>query len=285
MLRVDTYSVSECIPLRYTLHEKISCEKLNSNSLESNFCSKKAQDLGFGGAERAGLVSTSTSGTSSEIHQIDPRAARLHRMKRGVMTSARLHEEETKGKAGSFRYRIAMLTLTYRDESGWFRHHISDLMRHIRNWCKRRGIEYRYVWVAELQKRGAVHYHVLIWLPKGVSLPKPDKQGWWPHGFTKIEWARAALGYIAKYASKGEPLAHGFPKGCRISGFGGLTQSSRNERIWWLMPSWVRECSSIEDMPRRAKGGGILLKSTGEILSSPWLVMFTGAGLFIMRKN
>ncbi|MBD1389633.1 hypothetical protein IC617_09340 [Neiella sp. HB171785] len=204
-------------------------------------------------------------------------------MRYSVLTSSRLQIEDL--NQGGFRHRIAMLTLTYRDLDGWNPRHVSDLMRHIRQWCKRRNIEFRYVWVAELQKRGALHYHILIWLPRGICLPKPDKQGWWPHGFTKIEWAKNALGYIAKYASKGEENAHGFPKGCRIHGCGGLYAKSRNERCWWSMPSWVRETTTIEDSPRRAKGGGILLKSTGEILVSPWRVEFTAMGIFAVKRN
>lgn len=70
-----------------------------------------------------------------------------------------------------------MVTLTYRNIDDWCTDDISYFMRLVRQWCKRRQIAVRYVWVAELQKRSAVHYHVVFWLPIGISLPKPDKQG------------------------------------------------------------------------------------------------------------
>jgi hypothetical protein len=92
-----------------------------------------------------------------------------------------------------------------------------------------RDIPFRYVWVAELQKRGALHYHVAIWLPKRVQLPKFDKQGWWPHGSTQRLIAKNAVGYLMKYLSKISPF-HKFPKGVRIHGFGGLTQQARGNR-------------------------------------------------------
>jgi Protein of unknown function (DUF3296). len=41
---------------------------------------------------------------------------------------------------------------------------------------ERRGHKLPYVWVAELQKRGALHYHVLLWLPRGLTLPNPTSK-------------------------------------------------------------------------------------------------------------
>jgi len=141
-----------------------------------------------------------------------------------------------------------------------------------------------YVWVAELQKRGAMHYHLLIWLPKGLSLPKPDKQGWWPHGMTKIEWARNAVGYMAKYASKGDS-SNKFPRGARIHGCGGLTGVQLQEARYWKRPTWVREKTVIGDQVKRHHGGGWLDHDTGEILESPWEVFFRGGGVWIRPKQ
>ena len=65
-----------------------------------------------------------------------------------------------------------------------------------------------YVWVLELTKRGRPHYHVLFWLPKGVSMPKADKQGWWKHGMTR-SGGHSPVGYLCKYTSKVLILIHG----------------------------------------------------------------------------
>ena len=66
-----------------------------------------------------------------------------------------------------------------------------------------KGIFIHYVWVLELTKRGRPHYHVLFWLPRGISMPKADKQGWWRHGMTNTVPARSPVGYLCKYTSKG----------------------------------------------------------------------------------
>ena len=81
-------------------------------------------------------------------------------MKHGELTAARLHEEDL--QKSKSRYRRAMVTLTYRNIDDWRADDVSYFMRLVRQWCKRREIEVRYVWVAELQKRGAVHYHVVF---------------------------------------------------------------------------------------------------------------------------
>src|SRR5688500_13476248 len=106
-----------------------------------------------------------------------------------------------------------MATLTYRPGDGWRATHIRRCHNAVARWSRRRGVTLPYVWVAELQLErllhtqaspaSVVHYHVLFWLPKVLTMPKADKQGWWPHGATRTERARHAAGYIAKYASKG----------------------------------------------------------------------------------
>lgn len=171
-------------------------------------------------------------------------------------------------RTGGFRMRAAMLTLTYRPDVGWENRHVSELLRHVRQWMARRGFTLQYVWVAELQRRGAVHYHLVIWLPKGLTLPKPDKQGWWRHGMTNICWARKAAGYLAKYASKGEDVRE-FPKGLRLHGRGGLELHQRRYVSWWLLPRYVRESfPTVGQWVTRATGGGWVDRTTGEWLAA-----------------
>lgn len=188
-------------------------------------------------------------------------------MKRSVLTSARLLQEDM--QRGGFRGRVAMLTLTYRSEVEWQQRQLTGCVKAIRAYLARRGEAMRYVTVLELTQAGKPHYHLLIWLPRGLSLPKPDKRGWWPHGFTKIEWARNALGYIAKYASKGTSGGR-FPKGARLTTSGGLSLRARFERAWWLAPGWVREYFTVEERPARAPGGGWVSRVSGDWLPSPW---------------
>lgn len=232
-----------------------------------------------GGALDLGLVSSQTSDTRSEgpygkLVQVDPQATRLKRLKCSVLTASRLHAEQKK------KWKVAMLTPTYRPEAEWEPNQISALMKNIRSFLSRKGIEFRFVWVLEYTKKGKPHYHVLIWLPLGISLPKPDKQGWWLHGWTKIEWARNAVGYMAKYASKADGLFKPL-KGARMHGNGGVTGDALLEQRWWKLPAWARDEVQPSDMCRRRKGGGLLIPATGEVLMSPYIVFFKGGYVYL----
>lgn len=192
---------------------------------------------------------------------------RLRRMRRSVQSAAEIHQRET--HAHGQRCKTAMLTLTYGSEVDWEPRQVTSLLKSVRQWLARRGHVCRFVWVLELTQAGRPHYHVLFWLPRGLSLPKPDKQGWWPFGSTRIEWARSAVGYLCKYASKGceECL---LPKGARLSGCGGLSFEGRCLRSWQLCPAWVRELFAVEDRPQRADGGGWLSRLTGAFEPARW---------------
>lgn len=234
-----------------------------------------------GGA--SGLVYSQTTQnrlpkTHNAIH-VDPVKARLSRLRHSTITAARLHQEQAQN--GGFRGRWAMVTLTYAEVQGWQASHVRGFLDHCRKWAARKGFELRYVWVAELQKRGAMHYHALIWLPRGLTMPKPDKQGWWPHGYSKIEWARNAVGYMAKYASKGDTSAK-FPKGARIHGCGGLRGDQLQEQRYWKRPTWLREETEIGQAVRRRSGGGWIDMDTGEIYASPYKVIFDGGQVWII---
>jgi len=169
---------------------------------------------------------------------------------------------------------VAMVTLTYRPGVEWSPRHISAALKACREWHRRRGLTFRYVWVAELQARGVVHYHVLVWMPVGCKLPKWDQQGWWPHGATNIKRAHSAVGYVCKYASKTDQKTGRFPHGARVSGFGGLPERTREHRVWRLAPEWLRLQTYPEMQLRPAPGGGWLSRLTGEWWPSPWRILY-----------
>ena len=219
-------------------------------------------------AVSAGLVTLRTSDTLDlTTVEIDQDQARLTRMRRSVNVAARLFHHVL----GTRRYRPAMLTLTYRDVDGFEPRHVSGLLKCIRAWLQRRGFCLHYVWVAELQQRGALHYHVLVWLPKGLTLPKPDKQGWWPHGSTRIEWARNAVGYLCKYVSKFD-TKQALPKGARLHGAGGFDAFSRQIRRWFNLPTWLKQLADVGTSFVRVKGVGLVERDTGVCVPSPWRV-------------
>jgi hypothetical protein len=222
-----------------------------------------------------GLVTSHTSGTPEGLIELDPFLTRMRRLRRAVLTAARMHEHELRDEPR----RTAMLTLTYRGISDWHPRHISYLLRLARLWLARRGCRMRYVWVAELQQRGALHYHLLLWLPPSLVLPKPDNQGWWPHGSTRIEWARKPVGYLAKYASKlDSKVGAGFPPGARLHGHGGLDDFGRSVAQWFNLPHWAREVCDLAGRAVRVKGLGLVERDTGVCLPTPWRLSRSPSG-------
>lgn len=195
-------------------------------------------------------------------------------MRRSVLTAARLLAESS--PAGG---RWVMVTLTYAPHAEWTGLHLTQFVKRLRAWSTRRGFSARYVWVMELTKAGRPHYHVLIHVPKGFTLPKADTRGWWTHGMTRTEVARSAVGYVAKYSSKGSGPSS-FPAGARIHGNGGLPEPARLTHRWWLLPSYVRdECGPLERVCRVV--GGFVSRETGEFWPGRWL--FGGAGNGFVR--
>jgi hypothetical protein len=183
------------------------------------------------------------------------RRRRLSRMRRGVVTAGELHRDEH-----GQRVRAAMITLTYRDDVRWSPQHISECLK---KWRAELGGKLKYVWVMELTKRGRPHYHVVVWLPHGRKLRMPDRSGAWPHGMSQIAWARNAVGYLVKYATKGSAGLE-LPKGARLFGVGGLNADSRLQRSWVMLPLYIRKCVQAGDRVKRCPGGGWVSSDTGE---------------------
>lgn len=232
------------------------------------------------GGRRLGLVHSSTSDTRRVSFTLDGDRIRALRLKKSIITGARLHDQEA--QKGSTRGAWYMLTTTYGKAGDRSPRDISELLKRIRGFFDRavriryRGHRprFRYLWVGELTRAGVPHYHVLIWIPKGIFIPKADKRGWWPHGHTQIQKARNAVGYLAKYASKWSgDMAAAFPKGFRTHGVGGLNDESKRELRWWKAPTDAREALGTLADIRKALGGYVD-KLTGDYWPSPWKVMF-----------
>lgn len=270
-------------------------------------------------ARSAGLVSVSTtwrSGAFSSVDAdgvlqqgsalteaaencitIDPQQARVTRLRKGLGIAAKqLHNM---GPAGQL---VWMLTLTYRgDNRQWRPEHISRFLDGLRRWHYARtgSRKVRYAWVAELQGRGVIHYHVIVWLAPGLTPPKPDTawrrtDRWghrhiecpmWPHGMSNRLRSTAPVAYLMKYASKIDSKGVGeFPHGARIHGAGGMDATGRAIRRWVLWPAYVQGNASVSDRFRPAAGGGYVNLEFGP--ARPLLAEFapTGGGFKTFRR-
>lgn len=211
----------------------------------------------------------------------DVEQTRLARLRRSVGFAARCHAVSERGHRNDVPW---MVTLTYAAVDGWKPDDITKALECYRQWCKRKGFACRYVWVAELQQRGAIHYHICCWLPKGQRMPKWDvrtsshrlARRWWPHGMTNRKVARNAVPYLMKYMSKGSAdVLKGFPRGARIYGVGGLEHALRRARRWLGLPAFVQGNSSIFDGWKRAEGGGWRAPS-GDLVESEFRRTWVG---------
>ena len=204
---------------------------------------------------------------------VDKARARIAGLRRSVGFAARAVGAAADRPGYRAGY-VAMLTCTYSPAHEWSPRHISDCLHRIRKWLHRRRLGMRYVWVAELQKRGALHYHVALWLPHGATIPKADQQGWWPHGDTNIKAARKAVPYLLKYLSKGMDCT-GFPKGARIHGSGGQEHALKRAKRWLGYPAFIKARADVHDDWRRAPGGG-WADPVGEVWPSEYARAWVG---------
>ena len=231
-----------------------------------------------GGLPAAGLVPSKTSRQTFYVH-FDPASCalrRVKRLKRAVWASGHLHKLADKGHRPPVCW---FVTLTYVGVNDWRSDHMSKAIRLFRSWCKSKGVQCRYTWVAELQRRGAVHYHLLAWLPHGVSMPKWDlptrmthgrvRAPFWPHGMTNTQKALSGVGYLMKYLSKLGELSV-FPKGLRLYGIGGLDADGKAVRSWLNLPEWAKCLGGVGDFVR--KSGRLVVQETGEIIQPLYAV-------------
>jgi len=218
---------------------------------------------------------------------LDLAAGRVFRLRKSVMTAARLINDRTSIPANNphgWRYRPFMITLTYRDGVEWRSEHISKFLDAMQAWAVRQtGSRFPYLWVMELTKKGRPHFHVLIWAPARLTIPKPDKRGWWKHGSrsagSRVERVRNSVGYVAKYASKFASKDAEFPPNARIHGVGGITAWERRVVAWWKMPKDLRDDKGEGvNLWHRCPGGGWYNRSTHERILSQWKIDFFSPG-------
>lgn len=129
--------------------------------------------------------------------------------------------------------------LTYRDLDEWERgkKSLSRYLNALRMYIQRRyKTKFLYCWVREMQERGVPHYHILLIVPKGVRIPKPDKS-WWGHGHSNVKllrfktWRRIEW-YLVDYLEKEIEVDEGGEEKLRYSHVFGVSQLVKTD-VWW----------------------------------------------------
>jgi hypothetical protein len=170
---------------------------------------------------------------TGEYYEVDLKQIRLGRLKKRVSFFA-----NWKDAVGEMVTDVdtILVTLTYRGIEDWRPRHVTEFIRKVRRFLG--SLMFGYFWVAEMQERGAVHYHVVFIVKKGTKLPKPDEEGYWDYGMTKIQKVDHVYSYLAKYLSKDGQKAE-YPKGIRI--FGMSIYILKDYVKSWKLPIWLRE--------------------------------------------
>ena len=209
---------------------------------------------------------------TGELIHLETERLRLRRCQKRVKAWADLLQLYITNKD---QYRLVMITLTYKPGRDWKPNDIREFMQ-----AGRKMLEHRllaYAWVAELQKRGAVHYHVLMLVTKGANLPVPDSSGWWPWGMSRIETAKSAF-YILSYTGKKYQKIGKFPKGLRLFAvwvsFEGVGKNIYFALRSSAIPAWLALIvdSIGEAKYSRSPGGGWEVENLG-IVRSPYKVV------------
>lgn len=102
-------------------------------------------------------------------------------------------------------YFVDFLTITFKDNVQYYEaQKDKTLTKIIKNLKKNYGVE-AYFWVLEFQKRGVVHYHMLLIRNDNKKIGFLDKKKKYKHkiGFTNIKSVRGKIyGYMLKYINK-----------------------------------------------------------------------------------
>jgi hypothetical protein len=215
---------------------------------------------------------------TGEVVDVDPRVSRVRHMRR------RIHAWAETVQLLDVSGRLVMDTLTYRPDEQWQPDHISKFMQETVDCLQDKLLAY--CWVAELQERGAVHYHVLLMVKRGTDVPMPDKSLMWSHGSSNRGSARSAY-YLMKYTQKGCQGGE-FPRGARVLGASWrhlrlvagelsvrLSEVAQRLVRESLLPMWVLKLceSSLEVMTaRRHRGGGWVVGDA--VYRSPWAIQW-----------
>lgn len=222
-----------------------------------------------------GLVLTKTNHTqaskrSDELEQfsVHPSYLKCRRLRQKLSNAAVLAEAYF--HALGIDSQQWLITLTYKSRLDWQPGQLSKFNNRLKSWARSNDIPIIGLWVMELQKRGAPHYHLVLLLPSGVTPPRPDTDNWWQHGFAKQQKASNAIPYMMKYSSKLENGDYPMPKGARTYGCFGLDKASRESLKYNSLPRWLRNLCDSTDKLVKLPGGVWLNATKGEIYKSPW---------------
>lgn len=207
---------------------------------------------------------TVTSATASSRKRKNTARKKLNRV---------VKEQSRYAKVANLR--AVALTLTYRDAAAFSSKHISAFLNRLRRKLKRMGHSLPYAWVLECASH--LHYHLIVWLPRGYKLDQAELSKWWPWGSTWTESCRS-VGAWARYMTKFNSVVK-LPRGARLYGYGGLDENGKMAVSRSALPRWLLALLPVGHRVCRCLGGGWVDTATAEIFRSPYMWTPWGAVL------
>jgi len=174
---------------------------------------------------------------------------------------------EQRRHAKASKLRAVAVTLTYRDSACFSMKHISRFMDCLRRALKRMGHSLSYTWV--LHCAGQLHYHLMLWLPRGYYLDPDRLAKWWSWGSTWLACCRS-VGALGRYMAKFENVTK-LPKGARLYGYGGLDDAGKMAASRASLPRWLLTLLPAGHCAQRCLEGGWVDTATGDIYCSPYI--------------
>lgn len=265
--------------------------KLVPSSTNSSFAQQVSAQLSReGGCADRGLSNSNKvqkvqkvflkNSETGENLELDKKELRLSRMRKRVFSWASTIADYLPEVGHGRNFRKIMITLTYEKIDDWHPNHIRDYIKELRRRLAASLVAY--AWCAELQQRGAVHYHIEVIALKGTKIPMPDKSGMWVWGSSRIETAKSVF-YIVTYLKKAYQKMGEFPKGLRIFSVWISPGAISSLALWYFrtssLPNWFRTkilqiTEKIGSKWERAIGGGWFFGS--QFFKSPFV--FVGFG-------
>lgn len=166
------------------------------------------------------------------------------------------------------------LTLTYKAAHMHQARDLSKFLKRVRAQIQRLypGVPFPYLSSLDRAERdstldGMLHYHLVLWLPRGFRLEHDRLARWWSHGSTWTERCRNLRNWVC-YITKATSAV--FPAGARLYGYGGLDLAGKYAvgRSGW--PVWLTRLIPYGEHARRMVGGGWVHMETGAWFESPW---------------
>lgn len=209
------------------------------------------------------------------VKKIETSAPALKKRLRTARRKIKMVVKEHRRIAKAMGLYATAVTLTYAKDADFCQKHVTRFINCLRAKLKRQGHSLLYVWV--LERARALHYHLTLWLPRGLTLDHTDLSRWWSWGSTWTERCRKVSAWV-RYMSKREDKSN-LPMGARMYGCGGLDEDGGRSLAWAMLPRWLVALLPHKTKVCRALGGGWVDVCTGQIYESPWVWTPHGARL------